>query len=398
MLANFLNDTSLREQFEVSLSFRDSAPYRKGLKTRVADLPKLFTPAVVSDAWAEHFLTSLPSALSFAMRTLLFVSFSRYWILLWNIWVLRRAWRHSSIDILHINNGGYPGASSCRAATIAAKLCGIKNIIMVVNNMAAPPRASLSWLENHIDRAVNRADTIFVTASQRAGQALAENRHFATNRIKNLHNGINMRLPNEARAKTRVRLGLNDTACALGVVAILEHRKGHAVLINAMARLDQSNSSVMPCVFIEGTGPLDNALRALVDQHNLNEHIKFVGRETHVFDFMQAMDIIALPSIANEDFPNVILEAMCLGKPVIASNIAGTPEQIQDGETGYIVPPGDVDNLALTIQKACSDKTKLKKMGENAKKRFNMMFNADIAVKRYLNLYQSLLLEHRSQH
>ena len=106
---------------------------------------------------------------------------------------------------------------------------------------------------------------------------------------------------------------------------------------------------------------------------------------------MNAINIVVLPSVDREDFPNVILEAMCLGKPVLASRLAGTPEQIVDGETGLLVPPGKPHNLADALRKLLKDKDLCIKLGSKARDRFESNFTADIAVKRYLDLYKELI-------
>jgi glycosyltransferase involved in cell wall biosynthesis len=82
----------------------------------------------------------------------------------------------------------------------------------------------------------------------------------------------------------------------------------------------------------------------------LSKYVKFIGSEEHIVDFMKILDILVLPSINSEDFPNVILEAMALKKPVIASNIAGTKEQILHNKTGLLVKPADFRSLSKAMQ------------------------------------------------
>jgi len=86
-----------------------------------------------------------------------------------------------------------------------------------------------------------------------------------------------------------------------------------------------------------------------------------------------------------------VLEAMALGKPVIASRIAGIPEQVSDGETGFLVDPRDVKQLALAITELCNNPALRVLMGEAAVYKFQKFFTAEVAVKNYLALYQSLI-------
>lgn len=97
-----------------------------------------------------------------------------------------------------------------------------------------------------------------------------------------------------------------------------------------------------------------------------------------------------LPSIEYEDFPNVILEAMSLGKPVIRTNLAGIPEQIEDGINGFVVDPMDAKTLARTILTLLQNKDKRKEMGIKSLERYNRLFSYDKIVNKYINLYENI--------
>ena len=148
---------------------------------------------------------------------------------------------------------------------------------------------------------------------------------------------------------------------------------------------------MMPVLLIEGSGGIEGDLKSVVAKCDLNNEVRFVGREKQVFNLMNAVDIMVLPSIANEDFPNVILEAMSLGKPVIASRISGTPEQVIDQESGLLVEPRDVEGLADAISLLLNDEELRTSISHNACERFEQMFSARVAVLRYCQLYDKLL-------
>jgi len=121
----------------------------------------------------------------------------------------------------------------------------------------------------------------------------------------------------------------------------------------------------------------------------LERYCRFVGNEKNIVDFISILDFVVLPSIEQEDFPNVILESMALGKIVLASNLSGIPEQIKDQNTGFIFNPGDFKHLSLLMTGLIKNNTGQKEMGKSAKKRFDNNFNAKIAVKKYIDLYES---------
>jgi glycosyltransferase involved in cell wall biosynthesis len=392
MIANFLNDERTHRNFKVSFSYRKSERYETGFKNRVSAWVGGESYPILAGNILNQLAVNMPGYLHIAIRGLNYLLLLRYWILAWNVLVLYRAWRHRGIDLLHINNGGYPGAVSCQSAAIAASLAGISRVVMVVNNIATPSRYWFRLIDWPLNRLIARSVTIFVTGSRFAGQALQATLHCAPDKFASIHNGIKLRTTGETRAETRDRLCLPKDTLVFGIVALLEHRKGHCVLLNAMAVLRQIiGDKNMPILLIEGEGPELCALERAVEELAVGHWVRFVGTERNVFDFMQALDVIVLPSIANEDFPNVVLEAMGLGKPVIASRIAGTSEQIEDGITGWLVEPGDSSALALKMSTFIEDNEQISAVGARARTQFEERFTADVAVSRYLNLYQALL-------
>jgi glycosyltransferase involved in cell wall biosynthesis len=134
-------------------------------------------------------------------------------------------------------------------------------------------------------------------------------------------------------------------------------------------------------------------LENFVKEHGLENDVLFVPHEMEIFNLINASDFIVLPSIKNEDFPNIILESMSLSKPVIASEFSGIPEQIEHMKSGILVKPKDVSGLMNAI-KIIVDSNDLRIiLGKNAKMRFDTLFTDKIAIKRYDELYQKLLME-----
>ncbi len=101
-------------------------------------------------------------------------------------------------------------------------------------------------------------------------------------------------------------------------------------------------------------------------------------------------DILALPSV-QEGFPNVLLEAMALSKPVVATAVGGVPEQVVDGETGLLVPPRDSLALASAITVLLDNPDKARSMGQAGFRRVQRRFPLTAVVDRYTQLYLDLL-------
>lgn len=395
MLSNLWSSSELRQLYEISFSYRENAAYTSGLYKRVnVDFP--IYPLKISDpSFIGNYVSKLPDGLKnvliVALRALFEIP-----IFLHDIFVLTRLFRRIQPQILHINNGGYPGALSSRAAAVAAKICGIQKVLMVVNNLAIPYVSCKRWLDRPADILVSRCVSLFVTGSKAAGSRLKEVLMLSPEKVVSLHNGIKLRELTESTFETRRRFGLDDFAGVIfGVVALMEKRKGHLILLKALIQLGKSEPAALSKIILllEGDGPLRCELEDFVRKHGLGEHVRFVGVEANVFNFIQMLDVLVLPSIDNEDFPNIVIEGMALNKPVIASHIAGTPEQVVDGITGFLVPPGDEVALANVVGKLALDRELRNALGVNAFTRFQESFTADKAVDRYLRLYKEMMGE-----
>ena len=393
MIANFLNSKHFREEFELNFSFRSSPSYNEGLSQRVSQLPLIFPMSfpelsevdMLPDSWPFFFRRIVMAGLRLIFTIPLF---------LYEVFRLKRLFLLTRPDILHVNNGGYPGALSARAATVAGRLAGVRLVVMVVNNMAVDYSRFSRWLDYPLDRVVAWAVDIFVTGSRVANSRLESVMRLPTNKLITIHNGIAQRSHNEKVAQTMHRLGIDsDSGVLIGVVALLIPRKGHRVLIDAIHSLvsEYRLPNRTLTVLIEGDGPMRDELFEYVQKKELSDWIKFVGKEKHIVDFMAALDILVLPSVQDEDFPNVVLEAMGLGKPVIASRLAGTTEQIIDGETGFLVEPGDIRGLADATLRLVLDSQERVRMGAAAVPLFMKQFTADVSLRNYSFLYHQAL-------
>lgn len=393
MLAVLFNSDELRAAYNISFSFRYSAEYVSGYIRRVNSTVPIY-PVYFSDISDVSKLPTWIPILGRRIMMKLIMMIIHWPLLVYEIFVLTRLFHKIKPDILHINNGGYPAALSARAAAIAGKIANIPKIVMVVNNLATDYGRISRWSDYPVDRAVVKSVDLFVTGSKAAANQLQSVLALPVNQIIAMHNGIPSRLGSETLSETRTRLGLSSfDGTIFGVVALLIPRKGHQVLLDAILKISKqpSNDSNLFKVLIEGNGPLHDELVSFVNTHALNDYVKFVGDEKNIVDFMALLDVLILPSVAYEDFPNVVLEAMALAKPVISSRLAGVPEQVVDGESGFLVAPRNVEQLALAITELLNNAQLRIQMGHAAASRFEKNFTAEIAIKNYQNLYNSLI-------
>ena len=167
-------------------------------------------------------------------------------------------------------------------------------------------------------------------------------------------------------------------------VGHLVTRKGVEYLIKAMKLILKKDKKILCCII--GKGYLEASLKRLATELELDSYIKFFGQKEHgkVASYINACDILVLPSL-NEGLPVILCEALACGKPVVATNVAGTPELVTR-DVGCLVKPKDENDLAQKIIIALNKKWKKEKLLERAKK-----FSVINSAKKLLDVYKSLL-------
>jgi glycosyltransferase involved in cell wall biosynthesis len=175
----------------------------------------------------------------------------------------------------------------------------------------------------------------------------------------------------------------------LGSIGSFEHRKGHPVLFEALRELTK--------------GPLPNAHLLMVgdgpDEAMLKEKVQSLGIQKSVYFFpftsepkyvFERIDVTVLPSLYKEGLPNVLLESMGMGVPVVSSNIGGIPEIVINGETGYMVEPGNRSALAFAIEKIWANQNNYQEMKEKTRRLIENQFDKATQFERFFSHFRSL--------
>lgn len=155
-----------------------------------------------------------------------------------------------------------------------------------------------------------------------------------------------------AEAPLRRRHGVPGARFVIGAAGRLGREKGFDLLIRAVARVRAAGLDVE--LWIAGAGGEESALRALGRELGLAERLRILGFVEDMLEFYEALDVFVLSS-RREALPNVVLEAMAMGVPVLATNIAGVPAVIRDGESGLLCAAGDDGALAAGIERLLGD-------------------------------------------
>jgi glycosyltransferase involved in cell wall biosynthesis len=179
-------------------------------------------------------------------------------------------------------------------------------------------------------------------------------------------------------------------AAAPLVVCVARHhsRKGLDVLIAALDRLRRRGVEVRACLV--GFGPLLDAHRHLVAELGLTDRVAVPGGVPEVEPFLLAADVVVLPSREEQSGALAVLEAQRLGRAVVASGVDGIPEDVTDGETGLLVPPGDPDALADALAALIADPERRRAMAAAGRRRFEERFAAGPFVAALSSAYADL--------
>jgi glycosyltransferase involved in cell wall biosynthesis len=180
------------------------------------------------------------------------------------------------------------------------------------------------------------------------------------------------------RAAMRSALGLDEREFAVLCLANLRPEKGAAAFAEAVARARAEGARELRGL-IAGDGPERDRLERLVAGL---DGVELLGSRGDVPDLLGACDALALLSQA-EALPMSILEAMALGRPVVATDVGGIAEAVADGETGIVVPPGDTAAAASALATLAADPARARDMGERARARQRELFDGEAMVEGY---------------
>ena len=182
-----------------------------------------------------------------------------------------------------------------------------------------------------------------------------------------------------------------DASPILGIIGSFEHRKGHPVLFEALK--DLVNGSLPNAhLMVVGDGPDESMLKERVKTLGLEQNVSFFPFTNEPNYIFERLDMTILPSLYKEGLPNVLLESMSMGVPVVSSNIGGVSEIVIEGETGYMVEPADKTMLASAIKKVWANQDSYQEMKIKARKLIAEKFNKAAQFERFISHFEALEL------
>ncbi len=179
-----------------------------------------------------------------------------------------------------------------------------------------------------------------------------------------------------------------DSQPTIGAACRFVRLKGLDHLLEAVAALRKQWPGLR--LELAGSGPEEAHLRARAAELGLGENVRFFGWVDPVYGAMSGWDLFAAPSL-EDGFAISVAQAMAAGLPVVASQVGGLPEVVENAVTGLLVPPGDSAGLAAALHRLLSDSVLRTRMGEAARARVRQYFSAERFAREIKDLYASLL-------
>lgn len=275
------------------------------------------------------------------------------------------------INHIHAHYASHPAT----LAMVASKLTGIP--------FSFTAHAHDIWEDRLFVGDKLRAALFVVTCTKHAKDRMSqEHGEELCAKITHIYHGINIdefsRNPSETDSSEYVILN----------VGRLCWEKAQKNLILACKRV-KDRGYKFRCI-IAGDGPLKDALMTLIEQNELNNTVELIGRvfQQDIKKLYEQANLFVLSSI-QENLPNVLVESLSMGVPSVATSIAAIPELIEHKETGILVPPNDVEELANAIIFMMDNKAVSKRLGDNGRARVCERFDCKESISQLLNLYSN---------
>ncbi|MDD2336057.1 MAG: glycosyltransferase family 4 protein [Geobacteraceae bacterium] len=203
-----------------------------------------------------------------------------------------------------------------------------------------------------------------------------------TRKVSVIHNGLPLEAPRKDRVLLREEIGLNRDDFVIGSASRLDTMKGINFLIDAMARVVDKMPHAK--LVIIGEGNCKSKLERQCLDLGIGHAVNFTGYKANVPQWLNAFDLFAFPTLA-EAHSIGLLEAMRAGLPIVATNVGGNPESIEDGISGLLVPPKDAVSLANAIVSCIKDQRISETLGRGARRRFEAEFTLEKNIQRTAN-------------
>jgi glycosyltransferase involved in cell wall biosynthesis len=299
-------------------------------------------------------------------------------------WRLARLCRREHFDLVHLNNSIKSNLPWMIGAWWARTPC-------ITHERGINPRivSRVRFCSRFLARIICISDAVRRTV---------ESLKLRGPRLVTIPNGLDpaeMQVTRPA-AEVIAELGIAPGRQIIGIVGNIKPWKGQEVVIRATGLLKRKMPDVS-CLLIGAFGRDDHnyqrCITQLIANENVRENVVLTGYCANVADYLNVLNVVIHASVAPEPFGRVLLEAMALSKPLVASRGGAAPEIVAEGSTGLLFTPGDAGDLATQLERLMADATERERMGRAGYERLCEQYGIERNVQLTQDLYSQILAE-----
>jgi len=285
-------------------------------------------------------------------------------------------------------------------AAEAAQSLGIPNVSTIVTDPAtgfAPVAGRFQWFKKRSLHRLYQKSTAVLAVSNGAARSAESFYGLTPGRVVTQYNGVDGQAVRASRPQPPSEWWNAPASGQRELVRIvsagrLNHEKGFHLLIDAVAQLQKATADAEFRVAFLGEGDSRSVLQRQIDSHGLSKQISLEGFQDDAGAWFASADVFVLPSLV-EGMPNVLLEAMVCGTPVLAARCPHGPEEILgNDEYGLLCEPNSVEGLVAGIRRIVADPAATQQRADGALDRIKSDFSQQVAIRRLERIFQSAMI------
>jgi len=295
---------------------------------------------------------------------------------------LVRLIRKEKVDIVHVNTLIRTGLE----AIFAARFTNTPSICHL--------RSTCEW--SRLERAVSGMVTKFICLTDDAKNIYEK--YTEKDRLLRIYNGIDIEKNRRIKdlKDVRAEFGISPSSKVIGIVGRISDGKGQDIFLRAAKIISATHPDtrflVVGDALTEDEKVFKEGILRLYEELGIGDKVIFTGWRQDALAVISAMDILVQASTwFPEGFSRTLIEAMSLGLPLVVTDIPGHHEIVADGETGFIVPPGDTERMAESILRLLDDKALRDRFGKAGEKRAEELFDLNKIVRQIENIYLDIV-------
>lgn len=272
-------------------------------------------------------------------------------------------------------------------AALAGRLVRPRPKLLRIRHISAPLNRNL------MTRLLYRRlfDMVVVTGGEKTKRELVERDGLATDRVVAFPIGLDVEYfrPAAPDHDLRLEFGLPKEHLLVGLISYLRSYKGHEYFIDAARSIAAQRDDVT--FVIVGEGPEERSIRLQIEKLGLPARIRMLGFRQDLLNVFRSFNVFAIPSVEGDTIPQVLMQALAIGIPVVSTTVGSIPDVVIDGETGFVVPPRDAVALADRIATLLDDAALRTRLGAQGRSLVQRCYSLDKMLDRMEGVYHRLV-------